>query len=656
MKYYSVAVNYPIGNGILNYSFDQDIPIGSLVSIPLGKRQESGCVVSEDHDFDPEKQKFKTKEIIAVEDEFALSSKEIELYKWMSSYYHYSLGKLIFDCLPKRLKRPRQAPIIQGINPQEIKLSTEQDEIFQQINDYLGKGFSQHLIHGITGSGKSLIYLSLMKEVIKAQKSVLFLLPEINLTPQFMKMFEAYLDVPVYQYHSSITNSEKYNLWKKLKEKNEPCIIVGVRSSLFLPIDNLGLIIVDEEHDSSFKQDDRCAYHGRDVAIYKSFLHQCPVVLGSATPSVETYHRFKNSKDDKKKYYSLKKRYGEGKLPQIIIGDLKNSEGEFFTKESLELLDQAIEKNEQALVFVNRLGFAHYYQCNQCGFHYECPNCAVNLKVYKKRQKMICHHCDYEEPIPKQCPECGGLSFYHKGFGTEQVELKLKELRPEIQFDRFDRDEIKNFKDLKKKLEDFSSGEFEVLIGTQMLSKGHNFEKVNLVLVMGVDNQLNFPDFRANEKVYQLVNQISGRSGRFSGDGKVVIETLSDQDPLWGHLSEDSEEFFNSELSVRALCECPPYYKLAILYFTSNNQDKLMSYMGSLQPMMSAIQKQIDETIVLGPKPAPIEKRVNKFTWLYLLKAKDSKNLNRFIESVKKNLEKPSGISMKIDVDPISFI
>lgn len=657
MKYYRVAVNYPIGSGVLNYSSELDIPQGSLVKVPLRQREEFGCVLGIDKDFSLENQKYKIKSIISVEEEFALSSNEIKLYEWMASYYHYSLGKLIFDCLPKRMKRPRQVPIVHGSNPQAIELTSEQDGIFQNINAQLSSGFNQHLIHGITGSGKSLIYLNLMKEVVKKSESILFLLPEINLTPQFMKMFEAYLDVPVYQYHSSVTNSEKYNLWKRLKESDDPCVIVGVRSSLFLPISKLGLIVVDEEHDSSFKQDDRCAYQGRDVAIYKALIHQATIVLGSATPSVESYHRFKSSDNPKLNYHSLKVRYGDGRLPKIVISDLKNNgEDEFFTPTSLKLLDEAIESGEQALIFVNRLGFAHYYQCNNCGHHYECPNCAVNLKIYRKRNKMLCHHCDYEKPIPKQCDECGGLSFYHKGFGTEQVELKLRELRPYIKFDRFDRDEVKNFKDLKKKLEDFASGEFEVLIGTQMLSKGHNFEKVNLVLVLGIDNQLNFPDFRANERVYQLVNQIAGRSGRFSDKGRVVIETLSEKNPLWNHLSEDSDEFFETEISVRGMCECPPFYKLAAIYFTSNHQDKLISYVSSLSPMMNGVQKQIKDTVVLGPKPAPIEKRVNKFTWLYLIKAKDSKSLNRFIESAKNHFGKANGISIKIDVDPANFI
>lgn len=611
-------------------------------------------VWGEDLDYSPEKSSFEVKEVGEIDSIFYLSEKDMKLYDWISRYYHYSLGRLISDSFPKRLKRPRKIVEFKGTGERGVQLSEDQSSIFARICMHLGY-FSQHLIHGVTGSGKSLIYLEVMKKILKEGQSVLFLLPEINLTPQFIKMFQEVLDVPIFQYHSSIQNSEKYFLWKKCQDENSPYVVVGVRSSLFLPMKNLGLIIVDEEHDASFKQEDRCPYHGRDVAIYKAMINNCPIILGSATPSCESFYRFYTQKLKGTFYYRIESRYGKGRFPKVYISSLKDFDGEFFTEKSLKFLDDCIGSGDQALIMVNRLGFSHYFQCRSCGHHYKCPNCSTNLKIYKKKNQILCHYCDYLTPIPRECEKCGGLSFEHRGFGTEQVQEKLEQIRPQFRVGRFDRDDVRNFKTLKKRLKDFTDGEYDLLIGTQMLSKGHNFEKVNLVLILGIDSQLNFPDFRANERVYQLVSQISGRAGRFSGKGKVVIETLGDENPLWSFSDKNSREFYQMELSIRELCRCSPFYRFALISISSRFLERMIQYIEEKKYIFDEIQGSIPDVLLDGPNPASIEKRVNRYTWIYLLRSQNLKNLHRFVESVERSFNTPHYLSVKIDIDPISF-
>jgi primosomal protein N' (replication factor Y) len=651
--YYEVAVNFPGTNSILTYEAPNDLSLekGMLVELPLGRRKEKGCIL----DVGKAPGDFKTKEITSLlSEQIKVSESELKLYSWMSSYYHYSLGQLIFESLPKLLKRPRDIKLIKGEAKElPFTLNEEQSKIYEKIKTNLLQ-FSKNLIHGVTGSGKTAIYLNLIKDILKNNKSVLFLVPEINLTPQFTKTLSDYLDCEVATYHSGISNSEKYNLWKKSQDNEEPLVVLGVRSSVFLPIKNLGMIIVDEEHDQSFKQDDRCPYNARDVAIKKSSLLNIPVVMGSATPSIENYSQLK----DTEKYFVMRNRVSKAAFPEIELVDLRNNEFDEniwpLTTESLGAIENAFSNNEQVLVFVNKLGFSNYVQCSGCGHQFMCPNCSVTLTPYMKRNSMDCHHCDYKIPMPKSCPECGCLTLNHKGFGTEKVEGILKNIYPDKNIDRFDRDEIKTTEQLKEKLSLFHQHKIDLLVGTQMLSKGHNFEKVNTVVILGIDSQLNFPDFRAEERVYQLITQVAGRAGRYQSKSKVIIQTHNPENPLYKMIQSNSfEEFYSKELEIRKMCLCPPYTKIAMLYFHGRFQDKVIDYVtNEANRLKDAISEHFPSVQILGPRPSIIEKRANKFTWAIMLKSDNINDLHNLIHTFELNAKPLSGVSFKIDIDP----
>ncbi len=662
--FHRVAVNYPVKNQGLTYSvpLGLELSVGDMVDVPLGRRKELGCIL-ETNVAAPEG--VATKDIFQKREDYpSVRSEDLKLYQWMADYYHYGLGQLIADCLPATKKRPRPLKPIQGEGlPPEHQATAVQRNVIDAIAAQ-GPSFSKHLIHGVTGSGKTLIFLELVRRTLAQGKSALYLLPEINLTPQFVKTFSAHVNVEVMTFHSEVTASEKYLIWKEAAESDKPRLYIGVRSAVFLPIAHLGFVIVDEEHDGSFKQDDRCAYNARDVAIKKAQLANCPIVLGSATPAMEMWHHF-NSQVPKTFYHPLRERVTDASLPEIVLVDTKNpankpkpnpSESVWPLHETtVAALKDALANGEQALVFINRLGFANYIQCRACGHQFNCKNCSTTLRFFKNKNQLSCQHCEYHEPMPPGCPKCGNLTLLQKGFGTERVQEELKRLLPQASIERFDRDEIRTFQALQDKLEAFHCGKIDILVGTQMLSKGHNFKRVKRVVILGVDNQLNMPDFRASEKIWQTVVQVAGRAGRYSHDGKVYVQTANPESQLFEMIrSQSFDGFYESEMTIRKLCECPPFYRLAALYFSGRFQDKVIGHVtGDVEPMLRGLRTQHFPNVqILGPRPALIEKRANQYTWTVLLKSQDINQLHNMLRSFQMNWNGISGISLKVDVDP----
>ena len=662
-KFYQLAVNFPKIESILTYKSDEHYEVGEMVEVPLGRRKSQGIILKEIQEveldgFDPLKVKAIESKITAS---FKLGEAELKLFKWMANYYHYSLGKLIFDCLPKMMKRPKKFDFKIGTGAEfPFELTIEQRNVFEAINNVIGNGFSRHYLHGVTGSGKSLVFLELIKSAIKNGKSAQFLLPEINLTPQFVSLFEDYLGVKVYSYHSAITASEKYTIWKNLKESDEPVLVMGVRSSIFLPIQNLGVVIVDEEHDQSFKQTDRCPYNGRDVAMVKAQINNSLFVMGSATPSVENYHSFSQNLGGRS-FYQLEKRVGTGDFAEIITLDSKNLTGEDkdtwpLMSDSIKRIKEKLDKKEQVLVFINKLGFSSFIQCRACAhqFYNEACGCENNLRYFKAKNLLSCSHCDFKMPKPNECPECGSLTIVNRGFGTEKIQETLSQIFKDHKVDRFDRDEIKNMKDLELKLNQFASGEIDILVGTQMLAKGHNFKKVNLVIMLGVDAMLNYADFRASERTYALCEQVAGRAGRYSDESQVVIQTLNPDHEIFETMNtHDMNEFYKGEITLREYCACPPYTKIAMLYFSSRFKDRLVGVISDVsRKLQSVSMDNFKEVSIFGPTPLAVEKKANQFTWALMLKSSDVQQLHRLISTFEHNYKNVSNISVKIDVDP----
>lgn len=655
-----VAVNYPVLNQGLTYQVPatMTLNVGDMVNVPLGKREVLGCVLELDV---PPPEGFAAKDVASRREDYPpLRPQDVKLFLWMSEYYHYGIGQLIADCLPATKKKPRPLKLTMGEGiPFEHKASPDQANVIEKIRATLGT-FAKHLVHGVTGSGKTLVFLEVIQDALSKNKSVLYLLPEINLTPQFIGTFQKHISVPVFAFHSEVTASEKYLIWKE-SLSDTPALFIGVRSAVFLPIENLGLIVIDEEHDGSFKQDDRCPYNARDVATKKAQLANCPIVLGSATPAMETWFNYTRSPEAN--YHPLPHRVGGASLPKIRLVDTRQKavKTEFsedtwpLVPQTIEALKGAVEREEQALVFINRLGFANYLQCRACGHQFHCPNCSVTLRYFKQKNLLSCQHCDYAEPMPNSCPKCLCLTLQHKGFGTERVEGGLKKLMPKAHIERFDRDEVKTFTALKDKLDRFHGGEIDLMVGTQMLSKGHNFRRVKKVVILGIDNQLNYPDFRASERVWQTVVQVAGRAGRYSDEGEVFIQTGNPESPLFDVITNQSlDDFYRMELPLREMCACPPFNRLVAFHFHGRFQDKLIQHMvKDVGPLIQGmVEKHFPAVQVLGPRPATVEKKANQFGWTLLLKSKDVNQLHNCVRSFRLNWSAIHGISLKVDVDP----
>ncbi|MBI2522230.1 MAG: primosomal protein N' [Bdellovibrio sp.] len=652
-----VAVRMPGPNSILTYKIpaEREFKIGDAVNVPLGRRKGQGIIleIGPYADLCPSHlapEKIKKVESI-LDPELSLDPKELELYQWMAKYYHYSLGLLVFDCLPNSVKKPRATQIVKGRSEGGgFEFLAEQADIIQELLPKIGKGFEKTFIHGVTGSGKTIVYFELIKKCLELGKSVLLLVPEINLTPQLADFFCSNLgEFPFFVYHSAINNSAKYQIRKYLKHNSGPTMVLGVRSSVFLPLQNLGLVIVDEEHDTSFKQSDRCPYNGRDVAIKKAQMHQCLAILGSATPSLENFYAFKRQLP--KNYYKMLKR-AQGEFPSVQFLDSRGLKFDHpawpFTQNALDIIRNAIEKKEQVLVFINRLGFANYIQCSNCGHKWTDPNTGVNLRYFKKKNILSSAHSDYQIPLPEMCPKCGNMDLFQSGFGTEKAQEVLLKYFPHYRIERFDREEITTFKKMKSRLDDFQDHAIDIMVGTQMLAKGHNFKRVNRVVVLGIDSQLNFPDFRAMERTYQLLSQVIGRAGRYSTHSEVMVQTYSVDNPLFDYIKTHAfDAFYKDELSIREMVQLPPFFKLAALYISAKLRERVISAALDLKDYL----EKFPGIILLGPAPIMIEKKSGQFTWEILLKAEEVNSLHSALHAVA-NHDCPTGITIKIDVDP----
>lgn len=649
------AVKTPFSDGVLTYELNPEVEyrIGEIYQLPFRKKSVNGLYLGKGES--PAETKFKILCAGEKSTDLQANNTQIELWRWMSGYYHYPLGQLVWDAFPKLLKRPRALEVIEGEgHPLEFQFNEQQQTVISEIETQLKAGKQRHLIHGVTGSGKTGIYLKFIKDALDSGKSALFLLPEINLTPQFVETFKKHVKAPIFTYHSEVAASDKFNLWSHLNKSQTPTLIIGVRSSIFLPIKDLGIIVVDEEHDQSFKQDDRCPYNARDIAIKRAQVENIPVILGSATPMLETYYAHQNAGT----YHKLPDRAGSGSLPEVTLLDEKvgvEPSRYPITDEAIDKIKERLSMGEQVLVFVNRLGFSNYLQCRSCGHRFECPNCSSNLRYFKTRSEVLCHICGYKGHSPDSCPECQNMQLLPKGYGTERIEEIIRAEIPNARVDRFDRDEIKTFTKLKETLDRFHNHETDILVGTQMLSKGHNFKKVNLVVILGTDSQLNFPDFRANERVYQLLTQITGRSGRFGPNSEVLIQSLNPESDIYELVKQHSfNGFYETEVTYREICSSPPFNRLAAIYLSSKSQSEIISASEYIAEYARGLTSEhFKEVQVLGPRPALVEKRVNRFNWTLLLKSPNINQIHNACLSLERFLaQKLPKIDYKVDIDP----
>jgi len=528
---------------------------------------------------------------------------------------------------------------------QKITLSQAQNQALEQIKDSF-QSKNVCLLFGITSSGKTEVYIELIREYIKKEKQVLYLLPEIALTTQLVSRLRKHFGNQVAVYHSKYNSNERIEVWHQVFNQSEKAkIVIGARSALFLPFQNLGLILVDEEHEQTFKQYDPAPrYHARDTAIVLGQMHKANILLGSATPSIETYF---NTQNNKYALVELTQRYGKTELPKIEIVDLKDK---YFRKKMvghfsdtlLEEITTVLENGEQVILFQNRRGFAPILECITCGHIPQCPNCDVSLTYHKLKNQIRCHYCGYAIAKPTHCHACKSVDITTKGFGTEQIQLELEELFPDRKIIRMDADTTKGKFGYEKIIDSFKSRQSDILVGTQMLAKGLDFDNVGLAGILNADNMLYHLDFRAYERSFQLMTQVAGRAGRSQKQGKVIIQTFNpNHNIIQKVIKNDYLSMYKQELVERQEFAYPPYFRLIKLTLKQKNFETLLH--GS-KWLCQSIKNSLNLT-VLGPEEPPIGRIRNEYIRTILIKIPTNKNLKRIKEIISKNINSFDAIS-----------
>ncbi len=540
------------------------------------------------------------------------------------------------------------------------ELSDGQSQAFESLVSQFGER-EIVLLHGVTSSGKTELYIRLIEEQVRKGKQVLYLLPEIALTTQLIFRLKRHFGKLTTVFHSRLSDSERMETWKKIADSEDKAgyrLVIGARSALFLPFHDLGLVIVDEEHDSSYKQHDPAPrYHARDSAIMMAALWKAKTILGSATPSVESAF---NSFSGKYGYVYMGERYGRINLPEIIIANTREAYRKkqmvsHFTPQLLHTIDNALEKGEQVILFRNRRGFSSYIECSECGWVPTCTQCAVNLTYHKEINRLVCHYCGSAYHIPVKCSSCGSISLSTKGSGTEKIEDEIKIVFPKARVRRMDQDTMKNKNSFEKIISSFENGHIDILIGTQMISKGLDFENLTVVGIMNAEGLLNYPDFRANEKAFQMMSQVSGRAGRRQKHGKVIIQT-SDPDSriIKQVLNNDFKGMFETQLEERKLFNYPPYCRLVRIMVKHRDKTKL----NELAAHLGNELRNTFGTRILGPEFPVISRIQNWYIKNILIKIEKEKPLARAKELINKAVERTQKIKgagpsrINIDVDP----
>ncbi len=669
---WSVAVDAPLRE-VLTYASPQDGALsgvlrrGVSVLVPLGTRTVSGVVLG------PGKpsEAFEIKPIQSINDKYpVLPEFYTQWLEWISSYYLYAPGLVVASCFPslekkESTRKSKRPPVVAAakVSPRP-SLTAEQAQVLEDIQSR--KGFATHLLFGVTGSGKTEVYLQLLEKILQSGKRGLVLVPEISLTPQLVQRFADRFGDQIAVLHSQLSDRERTNQWWEIVNDNKK-ILIGARSALFCPIHDLGIIIVDEEHEPSFKQEEKLKYHARDSAVMLAKFAGCPIVLGSATPSLESW---KNALDGRYHLHKMHRRVEDRSLPQIEVIDIRSlKKGQddlppWMHPKLFEAMHETLAKKEQVALFLNRRGSANVVVCPACGYTHECPNCDITLTLHG-RHHLVCHYCDYHEPAKQMCPECKEGEMTPLGVGTEKIEEDIRGLFPEHSVARADRDEIQNRADLEELITKMENREIDILIGTQMIAKGLDFKHLTLVGLVLADVGFNLPDFRATERSFQLITQVSGRAGRHiaAGErpGQVLIQTMNpDHVSLQFSLRADFEGFAQHELNAREQLRYPPLGKLASVRIQSTRLDRVQQtarILSQRAQKLKTTSSHYQNVEILGPAEAPLAKLRGAHRFHLLLKDLSTKSLNPFCHQLLGDQEwVPAGVRVSVDVDPLHLL
>ena len=514
--------------------------------------------------------------------------------------------------------------------------------------------FAPFLLHGVTGSGKTEVYLQTISAAVEAGKNALVLVPEIALTPQLVKRFRRRFGCGIAVLHSGLSDGERYDEWRRIR-RGEVRIVIGARSAIFAPLADIGIIVVDEEHEPTYKQSEGFRYNARDLALVRGKRVNAVVVLGSATPLLTSIHA---AQEGKLISLELPERVRGLPLPEIEVADLRGRRGTVISTRLLEELRKNLDAGSQTLIFLNRRGFATYLVCGDCGYVIRCPNCSVTLTYHRNRERNVCHYCDYSLPAPAVCPSCTGGAITLLGQGTERVEEELREQFPTARIARMDRDTTSGKGGHAKILKGLEDGTTDILVGTQMIAKGHDFPGVTLVGVLAIDTVLNFPDFRSAERAYQLLTQVMGRAGRGDNPGRVVVQSLMpDHYAIARALAHDGASFYREELTFREEAGYPPFAYLAALHFSGNVEEAVKAGAVTAAALLTKIRHSRGGRVeLLGPVAAPLSKVRGRYRWQILLKSRRRDTLHGLLKVFREGWQAPSGIRTNIDVDPVEMM
>ena len=537
------------------------------------------------------------------------------------------------------------------INEEKIKfnLNEEQQKVYKEIFNSINTN-ETFLLYGVTGSGKTNVYMKVIEDVIKNNKTAILLVPEISLTPQIIKRFTSYFS-NIAVLHSGLSDGEKYDEWRKINE-GKVNIVIGARSAIFAPLKNIGVIIIDEEHSQTYKQENNPRYNAIDIAKERCKYHNCPLILGSATPSLESFAR---AKKNVYKLLELKNRYNNNTMPKVEIIDMnkefKKASG-YFSNTLIDQIKETLERKEQVILFLNRRGYSSFLTCSSCGYVEKCPNCDISLTYHKSSNMLRCHYCGYATKRKKLCPKCQE-EFKDYGIGTEKVEEELKSLIKDAKIIRMDVDTttIKNAH--AKIINSFLEEKYNILVGTQMIAKGLDFPNVTLVGVLNADIGLNFPDFRSSEITFSLLNQVLGRSGRGNKEGKVLIQTFNpDHYAIAYTKNHDYLGFYNEEMKIRKILKYPPYYYICSIKIISKDYNLASK---SSYDVVNYLKQNIKNEIILGPSVCNVFKLNNNYRFQIIIKYKDVNNILEYLTNIEHHYFNKKDIKVEIDFNPLKL-
>ena len=642
---------------IFNHPFtykttESNLNLGDYVEVPFGKNKKIGIVWDE---FEKNtKKKYLIKNIIRKLEIPSINLETIKFLKWFSEYNLVPIGmSLKLHLLSNEAIEIQNNKEIQKYNtfkkPNEIKLSDEQMKAVNEItkND---NEFRVHVIQGTTGSGKTIVYFNSLKKKINEGFQGLILLPEIGLTGEFQKKFKEFFGFEAAIWHSSITKKNKKIIWNGIAN-GKIKVLIGARSSLFLPFLNLGIIIVDEEHDQSYKQDEGVIYNARDMAISRSSFANIPINLVTAVPSLETFNNIKKGKYLLSRLY---KRYLDANLPNHEIINLNKSNlknNPWLSDKTIEKVKDHLNKNDQILFFVNRRGYAPYVLCKKCLRAHTCPNCSINLVYHKKKENLICHYCGYISKLYRKCNDNNNCEYVFSGLGVERIYDEIKKIFPNKKITIFSSDTM-NKKSSSEILEKIKCNEIQILVGTQLISKGFHFPNLNCIIVIDIDLTLQGHDLRAAEKNLQLYHQLSGRAGRTGKPATVYFQTLNTKSNVVSEITNKNPDIFlEKELILRKKNNLPPFEKFISIIISGKSEKKVEKFAYELK---NKLKKNLNSKI-LGPVIAPINKIKNNYRYRILIRSKKTQNVQKRLSDILINLKNHKEIKLAVDVDPISF-